>query len=967
MDPENWQHVERLFLEAADLQPEEQRTFLDAACGGDAELRAEIESLLASDRRNGEAIVRAVEGEAAMLLDDPLSGDRVGPYRIVREIGRGGMGAVFLAVRDDDEYRKQVAIKVVKPGMDTAEVLGRFRHERQILANLDHPYIAKLLEGGTTSEGRPYFVMDYVEGVPLDVFCRERTPSVKLRCELFLKVCEAVSHAHRNLVVHRDLKPSNIFVTAEGTPRLLDFGVAKLLSPEAGAAITVNAVAQPLTPEYASPEQVRGLSVTTATDVYALGAILYEMLTGERAQSITTRTPAGIDHAVCETDVRKPSLRVRGLDADLDNIILKAMRKEPDRRYQSVDQLAEDIRRHLDGRPVLARQNSFGYRARKFVRRNRAMLAAAATLVVVMVAGTTVSIVQARRARESQARAERSRIAAEQSAAEASRQRSEAESQRQRADLQRSEAESQRQQADLERTRAETERQLADHRFEQVRQLAGKFLLQFHDAIARLPGSTAAQKMVVETGLQYYDTLVEEAHGNRDLLEEVARGYDRLGDVQGNANFNNVGNPKAALASYRKARAIRESITDPSPQFLTERIQGDIRIAQVQGTEGDLEGARDLMEQTMKLGAGNTDYHVREATAGANQTYAKTVCLQRGEECIPAYLKFLDMANALARDHGNTPADQNLVRLAHLNVGTTYSLRHQVDPALEHLRAAVGIDKRLTALDENNSLYLRHMFEDYLFLGQFFRNFPKLAQPDEIPIRTGEAAADLADRMLARDPLNINSLRDVVNAQFTVGDWLRDHDDPAGGVVHYRKAMDAANKMGTAGAPSILTDLTQRQAHGRLAAGLGLAGQLDEALVHFKAAEEYLAREEKQRQGTTAVAIGRGDLFAEKGGAYAKAKVWPDAIASFSAAAQIFADLYQQHPENEAYLDAQIAIRFEQADCFAGNGQRESAVETMQGVLNRISGIEARGRRLTLEEEQAKREGPGKIDEWKKN
>src|SRR5579872_894949 len=270
MEPDNWHRVERLFLEAADLPAEEQKRFLESACSGDAELRAEVDSLLASDRQNGEAISSAVELEAALLLEAPNALDRIGPYRVVKEIGRGGMGAVYLAVRDDDEYRKQVAIKVVKPGMDTDEVLGRFRHERQILANLDHPFIARLLEGGTTSKGRPFFVMDYVEGVPLDVFCRTRALSVAARCRLFLKICEAVSHAHRNLVVHRDLKPGNIFVTADGTPKLLDFGVAKLLSTEGGAGITATAVAQPLTPEYASPEQVRGLGITTATDVYAL-------------------------------------------------------------------------------------------------------------------------------------------------------------------------------------------------------------------------------------------------------------------------------------------------------------------------------------------------------------------------------------------------------------------------------------------------------------------------------------------------------------------------------------------------------------------------------------------------------------------------------------------------------------------------------------------------------------------------
>ena len=854
MHPEIWSRVEGLFLAAVDLPPDEQTRFLDMECAGDPALRGEIESLLDSDRKNGESIAVAVQSEAALMLHTPAAADRIGPYRVVKEIGRGGMGAVYLAVRDDDEYRKQVAIKVVKRGMDTAEVLGRFRHERQILANLDHPYIARLLDGGSTSEGRPFFVMDYVEGVPLDVFCRERAPSVKARCELFLKICEAVSHAHRNLVVHRDLKPGNIFVAGDGTPRLLDFGVAKLLSAEVDGGFTATAAVQPLTPEYASPEQVRGLGITTATDVYALGAILYEMLTGARAQSIASSTPAAIDHAICETAVEKPSLRVRGLDSDLDNIVLMAMRKEPERRYHSVDQLSEDVRRHLDGRPVLARQDSRGYRARKFVRRNRAAIATSLLFAAVLISGTAVATFQARRATreqalaeqqrqkamESQARAEASRMAAEQAASEAGRQRAEAEAQRK--------------EADLERTRAETERRIAERRFDQVRQLAGKFLVQFHDAIARLPGSTAAQKMVVETGLQYYDTLVQEAHGNRDLLEEIARGYDRLGDVQGNPSAVNLGNPAAAMASYRKALAIRESISDPSPQFLTERIQGDIRIAQIVGTEGRLPEAESTLKQALALSANGpnaADYRVREATAGAYQTYAKVRCLQASGECIPGYRKFLDLATELARDHGNTPADRNLVRLGHYSLGVTYSVQHQVDAALQHLRAAVEVDKALNSLDANNSSYLRHLYEDYLALAGLFRNFPNLAEAGEMPIRNGEAPAELADRMLAMDALNINTLRDVVNAQIAGGDWARDHGDPAAGVAHYGKAMDAADRMLAVGGHSRLTDTCLREAHAHLAAGLGQTGQLEEALVHFRQAEEYVARDEKLKPGPT--------------------------------------------------------------------------------------------------------------------
>jgi eukaryotic-like serine/threonine-protein kinase len=241
----------------ADLPPGEQAALLDKECEGDDELRAEVESLLASDGESSQIISAAIANEAALCVDAPsLAGSRLGSWRIVREIGRGGMGTVYLAVRDDDQFQKQVAIKVVRHGMDTADVLERFRHERQILANLDHPYIARLLDGGTTSDGRPFFVMDYVEGKPLDLFCKENKLAIDARCRLFLRVLEAVAHAHRNLVVHRDLKPANIFVTSDGSPKLLDFGVAKLLAADPGAGVTLTVLNRPFTPEFASPEQV---------------------------------------------------------------------------------------------------------------------------------------------------------------------------------------------------------------------------------------------------------------------------------------------------------------------------------------------------------------------------------------------------------------------------------------------------------------------------------------------------------------------------------------------------------------------------------------------------------------------------------------------------------------------------------------------------------------------------------------
>jgi eukaryotic-like serine/threonine-protein kinase len=315
------------------------------------------------------------------------------------------MGVVYLALRDDDQFQKQVALKLVKLGMDTAELLNRLRHERQILANLDHLYIARLIDGGSTAEGRPFLVMEYVEGQRIDAWCYDRGLSMAERCRLMLKVCDAVSHAHRNLVVHRDLKPGNILVTSDGTPKLLDFGIAKLLAPGLDPDPTAHTTGGlVLTPEYASPEQFHGEAITTFSDVYSLGAVLYELLTGTKVHRLTSRAPTEIERAICHLEPLRPSAAVdpqrpeaarirRQLAGDLDNILLMALRKEPLRRYLSVDRFAEDIRRHLDGRAVQARRDSLLYRVRKFIRRRRFELAGAAAVTASLLAGMLLALV----------------------------------------------------------------------------------------------------------------------------------------------------------------------------------------------------------------------------------------------------------------------------------------------------------------------------------------------------------------------------------------------------------------------------------------------------------------------------------------------------------------------------------------------------------------------------------------------
>ncbi len=420
LSPRRWQRLEELFEQACELAPDDRNVWLEEHCADDADLRAQLEGMLAADAGADERLNHLI-GEAARRTTegDGRESSRIGPYRVLREIGRGGMSTVYLAERDDEHYRQQVALKVLRWGPENREVQLHLRRERQILAGLDHPHIAKLLDGGNTDDGLPYFVMDYVEGEPVDAYCERRGLTVRERLELFLDVCSAVSYAHANLVIHRDLKPSNLLVTADGTVKLLDFGIAKLLEPgpDQEALALPTELATPtatgwrlLTPEYASPEQVAGRPLTVASDVYALGVLLYELLTGARPYVIDRRSGVELERTIREALPERPSSRVlrlaaeedeargpqraegspeklrRRLLGDLDNIALKALRKEPSRRYSSAEQLAEDLRRHLDGLPVRARPDTLRYRLEKFVRRNRRGVAASLMAVLVIAA-----------------------------------------------------------------------------------------------------------------------------------------------------------------------------------------------------------------------------------------------------------------------------------------------------------------------------------------------------------------------------------------------------------------------------------------------------------------------------------------------------------------------------------------------------------------------------------------------------
>jgi non-specific serine/threonine protein kinase/serine/threonine-protein kinase len=534
MTPERWKQVKSLFAQALELPTGQRAAFLDEH-SPDAEARAEVESLLQSSEQTGGILEESIleytlAPRIAGRAEFPQPGDRLGVYTIVQQIGEGGMGAVYQALRDDGEFRKLVAVKILKRGMDTDQVLHRFETEKQILAHFDHPHIARVLDAGITPDNRPFFVMEFYAAVPLDTYCNQQRLSIDGRIQLFLKVCDAVQYAHQNLIVHRDLKPGNILVTSDGEPKLLDFGIAKLLNEE----ITMTVAGFHLmTPDYASPEQLRGDPITTSTDIYSLGIVLYQLLSGEHPfprgkrallteELESNRRPKPPSTRVKTHEARRAATEERPeapplpeglpnfrrwsslLRGDLDNIVLKALALEPARRYQSVQQLAADLVNYRQGRPVSAVGEDFVYLLRKFVRRNWLAAGAAASVVVALAAGLTVASYQASVANRQRARAER--------------------------------------------------------REGELRQLAQTLVFDLHDAIRTLPGATPVREKLLAKATQALDGISRDAPPRAAARMELAEAYARLGRVQGSPSESNLGDTKASLASFRKAVALLEAV-----------------------------------------------------------------------------------------------------------------------------------------------------------------------------------------------------------------------------------------------------------------------------------------------------------------------------------------------------------------------------------------------------------------------
>ena len=740
-----WNQVQDIVDAALELPLEQRAQYLDQVCH-DSDIRRSVESLILSyHEADGflEQPAMAWQMDMAACPEDAESwvGHRIGHYQLVEEIGHGGMGAVYRAVRDDQQYSKQVAIKLLEGGFHSRFALDRFRAERQILATLEHPNIARLLDGGATEEGSPYFVMELVEGQPIDQYCDSCKLGIPDRLRLFRAVCSAVQYAHQHLVIHRDLKPANVLVTAEGTPKLLDFGIAKILDTKAFPREIEPTVPflRMLTPEYASPEQIRGDVVSTASDVYSLGVILYILLTGHRPYSLDGLSQEAIARQVCEKEPLCPSMIVasknpaggseipgapategvhgvraakpeslsRLLAGDLDNIVLKALSKEPQKRYSSVEQFSEDLRRTLEGLPVSARPDTLVYRAGKFIRRNRLPVGAAILLALSLIGGMAATLWEAHVARMERAKAEK--------------------------------------------------------RFNDVREVANSLLFDVHDSIQKLPGTTPARKLIVDRAVRYLDQLSQDAAGDLSLQRELAAAYVKLGRVQGGEASFNLGDTAGAKASFEKAVQINETIVSRKEHTLDDLSH----LSQSYLLTNSPENHRKALEICRNLVAaapGNLDFRedLAKSYRQAGGDLVNHNDLAGGLEEYLQSLKLLQQVTDSDQKNGDYREELSATEK---NVGAVLATQGKLSEALEHYRTALRLDEQLL-LEHPDDTRLRY---DITFTYSDLGYVLGASGNPEAALESYNKALAIRKELAAEDPRNVRVRGGLSRTYFYVG------------------------------------------------------------------------------------------------------------------------------------------------------------------------------------------------------
>jgi len=775
MTPERLQEVERLYHSALSRERDQRIAFLRKECGADEALLREVELLLSYAEGSGDFLESPVFSGMGTLIADTFSesqkvhdpgpsliGQRVAEYKVVAKIGSGGMGDVYRAVRADNEYQQLVAIKLVSIRGESGEIVSRLRAERQILAALDHPNIARLLDGGTTDDGIPFFVMELIEGEPIDQYCASRDLSVEEKLDLFLQICGAVEYAHQHLIIHRDIKPGNILVSREGVPKLLDFGVAKILTPETAdpALDPTVTVARALTPAYASPEQIRGEPITTASDVFSLGVVLYELLTGLHPYRKAGMAFHDVARAVCEWEPDKPSMAVRTqrqptvgradastrqglkcrklsqrLSGDLDTIVLAALRKEPTRRYSSVDRFANDLRRHLKRLPVEARADTFFYRTSKFIARHRMGVAASLVAAALLASAIALIVREVHIARVERARAER--------------------------------------------------------RFQDVRKLANSLMFEIHDSIKDLAGATPARKLLVSRALEYLDSLSQDASGDEALQKELATAYDKVGDVQGNPHNANLGDTPGALTSYRKALAIRESLlaNDPSDHALQlELFRSYNLIGRALQEQGDQDGALTNLQQITRIADRNAAPHdPTECDLIAGAHWGTGIILESKGDLSGA-LQNYQAAAAIRKLAQNATPKQAALLHTHLaaddqGMARVLTALGQTDAALQTQKEVTSLLEEQIQADKNNATLRKFLGDSYLYTGEEFETKRDLGNALHNYVRAEGIYGDLS----AADPANTWTRDWLAFARLHVGDVLVKQDKPNTALATYRK------------------------------------------------------------------------------------------------------------------------------------------------------------------------------------
>ena len=751
METQDWQKIEELLNVALELEPAARKNYVDKI--DSIGLRGEVESLLALESQADNFLKSPAVALSSDFFEaddsegaDALAGQKIGNYRIVREIGRGGMGAVYLAERADDEYTQKVAVKLLKRELNTADFRRRFRHERHILARLEHPNIARLLDAGTTDEGLPFIVMEFVEGVNIDRFCDEKGLEFDERLRLFRTICDAVAFAHRNLIIHRDLKPSNILVTTNGTPKLLDFGIAKLLTSELESD-NQNTVTNlgAMTPEFASPEQKRGEIVTTATDIYSLGVVLSKLVQIPKVEARNSKTneqSATTESQQAETSSRKPK-------TDLQAILQTALREDAARRYSTVENFSDDLRRTLAGLPVTAQPDTFFYRTEKFVQRHKVGVLAALLIILSLLGGIAATVWEARR-------------------------------------------------AEIQRIRAEKH-------FAEVRKLSNSLMFEIHDSVQNLPGSTPTRELIVRRALEYLDGLAGDSGGDVNLQIELATAYEKVGDIQGNPYSANLGDTDGAMQSYRKAVSILEnlnsSLTNESQMALGKAYRAVGDILEVEGNVAEcVSNYRRSLKIFEDLAAQNPDQtEVQRELARAYETLGAG--LDRMEtadlEALQNYQKSLDMLLIMVAQNPNERKLRRSLAVEYLKVGG--ALDSTRPEAVEDIKKAIEILEDLSNTDKTNATARREIALAYLKLGDALTKAEKYTEALEarrhtFAIRQEIAAQDTQNKQaqfdlgiafiaLAEAATNtgdtVQSLADAANAQNILERLSKDDPDNA--------------------------------------------------------------------------------------------------------------------------------------------------------------------------------------------